>query len=69
MLPEGSILIFGIRAVHLDERYWPDPYKFDPDRFLPEEILKRHPCAYLPFSYGPRNCIGKLFITYCKGFE
>ncbi|KAJ8982605.1 hypothetical protein NQ317_005077 [Molorchus minor] len=58
VLPSGSSVIFGILRAHTNEKYWPDPYKFDPDRFLPEEVAKRHPCTYVPFSYGPRNCIG-----------
>lgn len=62
MLAKGSETIFAIRNVHLNEKYWPDPYKFDPDRFLPENVATRHPCAYLPFSFGPRNCIGKLIV-------
>ncbi|XP_023312995.1 cytochrome P450 4C1-like [Anoplophora glabripennis] len=58
LIPGGTSVIFGILRTHTNEKYWPEPFKFDPDRFLPEEVAKRHPCTYLPFSYGPRNCLG-----------
>lgn len=57
-LPKGCSVVLVIIKVHRTDELWPNPLKFDPDRFLPEEVAKRHPYSYIPFSAGPRNCIG-----------
>lgn len=58
-VPEGVQLVLCFSAIHRNPKHWPDPERFDPERFLNNH--KRHPYAYLPFSAGPRNCIGQKF--------
>lgn len=59
LIPKGTIIIPNLYQLHRSICIWgPDANKFDPDNFLPEKISSRHSCSYLPFSTGPRNCIG-----------
>ncbi|GBO46555.1 Cytochrome P450 4C1, partial [Araneus ventricosus] len=57
ILPKGTTIHCHIQSLHRDPEWFPNPEAFDPDRFSPENVLKRHPFAYIPFSAGPRNCI------------
>ncbi|KAF8796724.1 Cytochrome P450 3A11 like protein [Argiope bruennichi] len=61
LIPKGMILSIPVIAMHRDPRLWPDPERFDPDRFTSEAKAKRDPYSYLPFGAGPRNCVGMRF--------
>lgn len=45
-------------SLHRSPKYYANPDKFDPSHFDLDEVKKRHPFAYIPFSAGSRNCIG-----------
>lgn len=57
----GQQVEIPIYAIQHDERYYKDPFKFNPDRFMPENRANLVPYTYLPFGSGPRNCIGMRF--------
>jgi cytochrome P450 len=57
----GAILALPPYVVHRDERFWPDPLRFDPERFTAEARAARPRFAYFPFGGGARSCIGESF--------
>ena len=58
VIPKGCSIGIATGNLHRDPDVWNDPETFDPERFLLENVKGRHPFAYVPFSAGPRNCIG-----------
>jgi cytochrome P450 len=57
-LPPGASITIAPYALHRNPKYWPEPERFDPDRFLPEMVKNRDPMTFQAFSAGPRNCVG-----------
>ncbi len=57
----GTTVMVSPYVLHRNPEHWPDPERFDPDRFLPEVAKTRPSYAYLPFGGGPRLCIGQQF--------
>ncbi|KAK3092763.1 hypothetical protein FSP39_006985 [Pinctada imbricata] len=66
-LPDGRVIPKGVRmavslfALHRNPEVWHEPEEFDPQRFSDENMTSSS--SYMPFSIGPRNCIGQLFAT------
>ena len=60
-IKKGTVVMIPAHAVHNNEKYWPEPEKFIPERFLPENKDNINQYAFLPFGAGPRNCIGSRF--------
>ncbi|XP_018318869.1 probable cytochrome P450 6a13 [Agrilus planipennis] len=61
VIKKGVKVIVSTLGIHSDPEYYPNPQKFDPDRFNSENKSKRPACTFLPFGEGPRNCIGLRF--------
>ncbi|GMT21508.1 hypothetical protein PFISCL1PPCAC_12805, partial [Pristionchus fissidentatus] len=64
LLPKHANMSIAPFVVHRNESIYPNASRYDPDRFLPEQAAARHAYDYIPFSAGPRNCIGQKFAQY-----
>lgn len=51
-IPKNLQIFIPVYAIHHDPEIYPNPEQFEPDRFLPEEKEKRHPCSFIPFGEG-----------------
>jgi cytochrome P450 len=60
-LPANTTVLMSQFISHRDARYFPDPVRFDPERFTPEAKARRQKFTYFPFGAGPRQCIGESF--------
>lgn len=60
-IPKGSEVLMSQYVTHRDARHYPDPERFDPDRWLPERSAGRPKFAYFPFGGGRRLCVGEAF--------
>ena len=64
--PEGVDIATPCFTLHMNEKYFPDPFTYKPSRFLvdraeSQEAYQRAQSAFAPFSYGPRGCVGRPF--------
>ncbi|KAJ8728460.1 hypothetical protein PYW08_016845 [Mythimna loreyi] len=61
IVTKGTSISIPVYAIHRDPQFFPNPEKFDPDRFSDENKHNIQPFTYMPFGVGPRNCIGSRF--------
>lgn len=78
VIEKGTWIKIPVSAIQSDPRYYPNPEKFDPDRFQKDQIRNRHAMTWLPFGEGPRGCVGDRFammqmkvgiVTLLSNFE
>ncbi|XP_049778086.1 cytochrome P450 4g15 [Schistocerca cancellata] len=60
-LPAGCTVVVGTYKIHHREDIYPNPEVFNPDNFIPEKTADRHYYAFIPFSAGPRSCVGRKY--------
>jgi cytochrome P450 len=57
-IPASSRALISMYNIHRHPDFWPEPTRFDPDRFSPERKASHHDLAYIPFGAGQHKCIG-----------
>jgi cytochrome P450 len=60
-VPRGALVLMSQYVMHHDERYYPEPQSFKPERWTEKERSRRPQFSYFPFGGGPRRCIGESF--------
>nr|AZR39441.1 cytochrome P450 [Agasicles hygrophila] len=65
VLEVGSKIYIPLYAIQMDEKNFPNPKKYNPDRFLDPNLNKNGWITYLGFGMGPRQCIGERFALTC----
>jgi cytochrome P450 len=63
-IPAGSLLLIQLYILHHIPSVWKDPDEYRPERFAPENQSENDEFAFIPFSAGPRNCIGQNFAMH-----
>jgi len=61
LVPAGTEIYISPNLIQRHPAFWKAPDRFNPDRFGPDELRTRHRMTMLPFSAGPRKCIGESF--------
>lgn len=61
VIPKGATVVIPQIFIHRSAELYKNPLKFDPDNFLPERTQNRHHYAFIPFSAGPRSCVGRKY--------
>uniref|UniRef100_A0A1B0GJR2 Cytochrome n=1 Tax=Lutzomyia longipalpis TaxID=7200 RepID=A0A1B0GJR2_LUTLO len=61
VIPKGTTVVVGTIYIHRQNDFYENPDVFDPDNFLPERTQNRHHYSFIPFSAGPRSCVGRKF--------
>ncbi|XP_031334881.1 probable cytochrome P450 6a14 [Photinus pyralis] len=57
-IDQGTLTFIPVHGLHMDPNIFPNPERFDPERFSNDAISSRHPCSWIPFGFGPRMCLG-----------